>query len=176
MLATFSFRRFFATAIVLVAALCTAFGVAIMIFSASSTPRLESHTPVSAPNGRYSGVVAEPPMRFVDRNFRLLLVDNNSGNSVEIFRSKDQSPSIRLERVVWSPDSRYLALVGDRYYVVEGCDFDNGEFLFLVYDTVTKVVYCNADDDFRFSRLLASQAKTLFDDRLPKESVHNDGG
>jgi hypothetical protein len=123
---------------------------------------LRSHRPSSSPSNKHTVVIREPRFAWMDRHFTLEVTYVPTGVKQLVFHSTEQSTSITKERFVWSPDSRYVALVGDRYFVVEGSETRDKDFLFLVYDTVDNVVYCNADNDFRFPRMKAATATTLF--------------
>jgi len=101
-------------------------------------------------------------MLFIDRNLSLEVTDTVAGTTKQVFRSYDQSPLIKTERLAWSSNSRYVAVIGDRYFVAEGSTFPNGEILFLVYDVEKHAVYCNADDDDRFPRMSAADAAAVF--------------
>lgn len=159
-----------ALAVLVVGLLSVTLIVVCLVYDLFSHPSLDSQVPRTSPNGRHRVVVEEPSFRFLDRNFRLVLTTGPTGAPTPICQSSDQSPLIRKERFVWSPDSRYLALVGDRYFVVDGSAFNNCESLFLVYDLDSNTVYCNADNDGRFPRMSAASAAEKFDNQLPEPS------
>lgn len=135
--------------------------LAFIVLQMHAHPILNSQTPALSPDGVYSVVIEQPSLRFVDRNFRVVLTRVATGEEVEIFRSKDQSPSITKENFVWSKDSRYFALIGDSYYVVDGSTIEGGDIIFLVYDVTGEIMYCNADDDRRYPRMSADSANAI---------------
>ena len=102
-------------------------------------------TESTSPDGRYRIVVIQPKLVLLDRNFRVELIDKISESTQVIFKSFDQSPSIREEYFVWTNDSRWVALIGDEYYVASGSGLPNGLTLFLAYDIENDRVYCNTD-------------------------------
>ena len=135
--------------------------VALFVAPMCGRRSLDSHAPRSSPNHHFSAVVRDPSMSFIDRNLSIEVTDTLAGTTKQVFRSYDQSPLIKTERLAWSSDSRYVAVIGDRYFVTEGSTFPNGEILFLVYDVENDTVFCNADDDDRFSRMSAADAAAV---------------
>jgi len=115
-----------------------------------------------SPDGDYQIVVRERS-RFIDRNFRIVLVDRKTGDGRLIFTSNDQSPTIRQERFVWNEDSSKVALIGDRYYTIPESKLDNGEIVFLVYDVSRGKLWCNSDEtDQGYERITAKEAADIF--------------
>lgn len=123
-----------------------------------------------SPDGAYRIVIRQPRFRFLDRNFRVVLIDQRTNVEQKIFDSWDQSPTIKKERFVWSSDSRKLALVGDRYYVVPDSELPNGQLVFLVYDFDGKKLYCNSEYDRGIPHISAQHAIEIFGDGILTEN------
>lgn len=126
-------------------------------------------TSAASPDGRYEAVLDERAC-YIDRNFHILLTDNQSGATRKIgWRlSVDQSPSITREHFVWSPDSRYVALVGDRYYVTDEAELPSGDLIALVYDTVDDAFYSNYDFEETYPPFPADRAVQVFGKAIKK--------
>ena len=122
----------------------------------------------NSPDGDYQIIVRERG-RFIDRNFRVVLVDRKTGVERVIFDSFDQSPTITRERFVWTHDSSKVALTGDRYYATPEASLANGEIVFLMYDVKSDKLWCNADDDRRYERLSAQEAVSIFGKEVQRE-------
>jgi len=115
-----------------------------------------------SPDGAYEITVRER-VRFIDRNFRIVLVDRKMGARRLIFTSNDQSPTIKRERFVWNEDSSIVALIGDRYYTTPESKLENGEIVFLVYDVARGKLWCNSDEtDQGYQRISAKEAADIF--------------
>lgn len=142
--------------------------VFIVILTLSFTLFAPRNTVVSqSPDGSHQVVVREG-IRTIDRNFRVVLVDLATGAQREIFVSDDQSPSIDRERFVWSDDSKKVALLGDKYYVVSDSSLSNGEIVFLVYDLENDRLWCNTDHDRGMEAIPAAQAADMFGEALTR--------
>ena len=115
----------------------------------------------TSPDGAHRVIVREP-MRTLDRNFSVFLVDPSTGIEREIFDSYDQDPSIKREWIVWSDDSSKFALIGHRYFVVPGAGLPGGETVFLVYDLDADRLWCNTDHVGRgLTPITATQAEAV---------------
>ncbi len=121
-----------------------------------------------SPDGSHRIIVREG-MRFIDRNFRVILVDRRTGTERVVFTSDDQSPTITQERFVWSEDSSKAALVGDRYFVVPEAKLENGEIVFLMYDVESNTLWCNTDHDRGFQRVSAERVVDALGEALERE-------
>jgi hypothetical protein len=122
----------------------------------------------NSPDGDYKIIVREGG-RTIDRNFDVVLVDRKTGVERVIFKSFDQTPTIKRERFVWTLDSSKVALIGDRYFVTPEANLANGEIVFLMYDVKSDKVWCNADDDPRYEHISARQAVGIFGKELQRE-------
>ena len=131
----------------------TAGGVVII----ADRVRLRETLAATSPDGVHRVIVREP-RRFIDRNFRVFLVDQRTGLERQVFKSYDQSPLITRERIVWSDDSSKFALVGDRYYVLPGAALPGGEIAFLLYDIDADRLWCNTDVNRGLTPITAAQA------------------
>lgn len=120
-------------------------------------------TVAESPNGAYRASLDERACG-IDRNFRLWIWDRESQAEHQIGWpiSVDQSPLIEHEHFVWSPDSRYVALVGDRYFVTDEAKLPSGDQILLVYDTEEAVLYSNYDRDDPFAPFPAGRAVEVF--------------
>ena len=97
-----------------------------------------------SPDGKLRADIVERSFRFIDRNFRVRIVDDQ-GNSRFVFRSPDETTSdVSQERLLWSSDSKQVMLVGN-FFARKGAEFDDGQFLYLLYNVDTGEVWCNAD-------------------------------
>jgi hypothetical protein len=117
----------------------------------------------NSPNGKYQIAVYQTA-RFIDRNFDITLLDQHTGRKETIYRSNDQSPTIKSERFLWSADSSKVVLLGDSYYVDPGSELPNGETVFLMYDLVLKHLFCNADYANDYERIPADKVTQIFGD------------
>ena len=104
----------------------------------------------------------------IDRNFDLLLWDRSSASERKIGwpLCHDQSPSITREHVVWSADSRYVALVGDRYFVSEEAKLPSGDLVLLAYNTRDDIFYSNYDFEEAYEPFPATRAVVLFGEAI----------
>lgn len=134
-------------------------GFILIIFLANRTP--QDVTVSQSPDGLHRIVVRQPRFVFMDRNFRVVLIETSTKTEREIFRSLDQSPTIESERLVWSADSKAVGLFGDKYYVVPNSQLPTGEIVFLVYNLDTGKLWCNADDDTRYGHITAQAAAKM---------------
>ena len=123
-------------------------------------------TTADSPDARYRAEVRQPRFIYLDRNFRVVLTDLETGRVREVFRSQDQSPTIRSERIVWAADSDALALIGDKYFVLPGSTLPGGATLFLTFDLPAGTVACNSDLPHPFPRATPAAALARFGDRL----------
>lgn len=117
--------------------------ILVVVFSYYFIP-LNSTVSVS-PDNSWQVVIRENRFRFIDRNFRVVLINTANGIETELFSSWDQFPLIESEQFVWSKDSRKFALIGDRYYVVDNSELPSGKTVFLVYDMDSRELFCNTD-------------------------------
>lgn len=116
-----------------------------------------------SPDGTQRIVIRQRRPITLDRNFRIVLIDEATKDEREIFYSLDQLPTISQEHVVWSADGRYFALIGDGYYVLPGSQLPNGLTIFLVYDLETDQVYCNTHYvDRKLPRVTIEEAVGIF--------------
>ncbi len=98
-----------------------------------------------SPDGRLAAQLVELP-KFLDRNFavRLLPVGEQRAKAREVFESPDEGRPVGTERFLWSRDGKWLLLVGRYFYVRPGTPVVGGDALYLLYDTVSGSVRCNA--------------------------------
>lgn len=124
-------------------------------------------TVAESPNGAHRVSLDERACG-IDRNFRLWIWDRDSQSERQLGwpLSVDQSPLIEHEHFVWSPDSRYVALVGDRYFVTDDAVLPSGDQLLLVYDTEEDVFYSNYDRDDPFDPFPADRSVEVFGEAL----------
>ena len=120
-----------------------------------------------SPDGSHRIIVRE--RRYIDRNFRVVLVDRQTGTERIVFTSYDQDPTISHERFVWSNDSSKVVLVGDDYYVTPEAKLENGEIVFLMYDVENDKLWCNTEYDRGFQRISAQQVVDTFGQELERE-------
>jgi hypothetical protein len=108
--------------------------------------RPEITTSLRSPDQRLRAeLVDRPHFPTIDRNFSLRIVGPD-GSSRRIFTSPDESPSgVGTDRFFWSTDSKGLLLIGKRFWVRDGAQLDNGEFLYLLYDVPSGKIWCNSD-------------------------------
>ena len=135
--------------------------ILLMILASPYLYAPQDVTVSQSPDGLHHIIVRQPRFVFIDRNFRVVLIDTKSNSEREIFRSFDQSPTIKKERFVWSADSKVVGLLGDDYFVVLNSKLPNGEIVFLVYSLDTSDLWCNAPDDNRYSRITAQAAAKM---------------
>jgi len=123
--------------------------------------RVQDSLVSASPNGAHQIIVRE--RRYIDRNFRILLVDSQTGAEREVFKSFDQSVSIKRERLVWSDDSSKLALVGDSYFTMPtvAAVLPKGETVFLVYDLDADQLWCNTEYNRGYATITAAQAAAV---------------
>ena len=107
----------------------------------------------TSPDGRRRVEIVEITGR-LDRNFFLRLRDSQSGTTTNIFHSPDEGGP-GTERIIWSRDSSRLLLLGRNFLVEEQGRMPDGLQLYLLYDTKSRELKCNASqqDQYRgFSR------------------------
>ena len=102
----------------------------------------------SSPDSSYCVTLRELPV-FLDRNFALELVNGRTGRSNELFRSPDEGPP-GSERIIWSQDSTRFLLLGTNFSTVSGATLPDGQQLYLMYDTLSGTVRCNASQQDKF--------------------------
>jgi hypothetical protein len=95
-----------------------------------------------SPDGSRRVILRELPV-FADRNFSLVLEDLRTGQTNEVFRSPDEGVP-GSERIVWSEDSTRFLLLGTNFFTLSHASLPSGEQLYLVYDTVSGSLRCNA--------------------------------
>lgn len=101
-----------------------------------------------SPDASHRVVLRELPV-FLDRNFSLVLEDARTGHTNEIFRSPDEGPP-GSERIVWSEDSNRFLLLGTNFCTRSQASLPSGEQLYLVYDTVSGRLRCNASQQDKY--------------------------
>lgn len=120
--------------------------IAFLIFVATVISLLLNYmdlvTSVS-PDGSHQIVVRQRPIQSMMRNFRIIVIDESTGEERQRFYPLDQPPMISLEYFVWSADGRFAALIGDQCNFVPRSTLPNGLTLFLVYDLEEDQVHCN---------------------------------
>lgn len=121
-----------------------------------------------SPDGSQRIIVRER-LRFVDRNFRVVLVNRATGTERVVYTSDDQSPTNSHERFVWSRDSSKVVLVGDRYFVVPESTLENGDVVFLLYDVTSDKLWCNEVHKRGFQRVSSQQLVDDFGEDLKWE-------
>ncbi|TWT88303.1 hypothetical protein Mal64_17820 [Pseudobythopirellula maris] len=119
-------------------------------------------TSAVSPDGRYR-ITLDEGSNFIDRNFDLLIWDRQTSSETRFQYLHDQSPLIKREHFVWSPDSRMAALVGDRYFTIPEAELPSGDLICLVYDVQENLLYDNYDHaEPSADRVPAERAKELF--------------
>ena len=98
-------------------------------------------TESSSPDGSIVATVHEIG-RGIDRNFQIRI--SRGVTEKIVYRSPDEGRPIGTERFVWTRDSRYLLLVGMQFYTDGETKLATGEDLYLLYDTQTGSIKCNA--------------------------------
>ncbi|HYG35203.1 MAG TPA: hypothetical protein VEC99_10485 [Clostridia bacterium] len=101
-----------------------------------------------SPDGSRRVILRELP-GFMDRNFSLVLENLRTGQTNEVFSSPDEGlPG--SERIVWSEDSTRFLLLGTNFHTLNHADLPGGEQLYLVYDTVSGSLCCNAAQQSKY--------------------------
>lgn len=80
----------------------------------------------------------------IDRNFDVGVRAAGSEETRWLFSSPDEGRPEGTERFIWSSDSRYVLLVGRQFQIIDGCALANGEQMYLLIDTHTGHIRCNA--------------------------------
>lgn len=137
---TESIRVWFARTLV-IAGVLLILGLVVSIFWKRSEPTI----PVSSqsPDKSVSVSIVESVGQ-LDRNFEVVL---ETASELRVKRVIFKSPDEGLpgtERFLWSKDSRYLLLTGQKLFVEEEDILPNGERLYLLYDQRTDLLKCNA--------------------------------
>ena len=85
---------------------------------------------------------------YIDRNFFITLRDRyaKAGASPVIFESPDEGRPICTEYFLWSADGRSVLLVGRHFYTKPELRLANGEIVYLLYDTQSGKLWCNAKE------------------------------
>jgi hypothetical protein len=128
--------------IIAVGLLIAFFAVMVAVLSLSAVT-----TAATSPDGTLRAEIVDRRLHFIDRNFRLRIVDA-AGKATVVFTSCDESPNgIGQERLLWSSDGRRLLLVGRRFWVRGDAKLKSGESLYLLYDVPSGRVWCNSDQE-----------------------------
>ena len=91
----------------------------------------------------------------IDRNFEILLELNSTQSAKRevLFSSPDEGRPIGTERFVWSKDGKYLLLLGKHFFVENTRNVTStGEMPYLLYDTQSREVKCNASQVDKYKR------------------------
>jgi hypothetical protein len=75
----------------------------------------------------------------------LNILESSSGERRTIFESPDEGRPPGTEQFLWSADGRYLLLVGRHFRVVKGGTLADGRQLYLLYDSQSTELRCNAE-------------------------------
>lgn len=113
---------------------------------------------------------------FIDRNFIVTLRDLKTDTSTVIFQSPDEGLSVYTEYFLWSADGRSLLLVGRHFYTKPELRLANGEIVYLLYDTQSGRLWCNAKERPNLARIDEPLLRqhgfsfpvTIVDDDAPK--------
>lgn len=104
-------------------------------------------TAATSPDGTLRAEIVDRRLHFIDRNFRLRIVDAK-GKATVVFTSPDESPrGIGHDRLLWSSDSRRLLLIGRNFWIRGEAELKSGESLYLLYDVPSGRVWCNSDQE-----------------------------
>ena len=102
-------------------------------------------TAATSPDGTLRAEIVDRRVNFLDRNFRLRIVDA-AGKATVVFTSPDENPrGVGHDRLLWSRDSRRLLLVGRNLWVRDEAKLKSGESLYLLYDVPSGRVWCTSD-------------------------------
>lgn len=104
-----------------------------------------------------------------DQNFELQL---KTTTTETIFKSPDEGRPVGTEKIVWSDSSRYFLLIGKHFHLSSdwvNAKLPSGEMLYLLYDTQTRELWCNAEQHQgpRFSL-----ADLLAKDKWPQDPLN----
>ncbi len=115
-----------------------------------------------SPDGKTRVLLIEKDDGRMDRNFvvileecsattpkRFLLVKIRYINSL-LFSSPDEGRPPGTERFVWSKDGQFILLVGKEFFTT-GERLQSGELLYLLYDTKSGILRCNARQQGKYS-------------------------
>lgn len=118
-----------------------------------------------SPDGKRRAVLIEKDeFGRIDRNFDVFLDDLSSGHKKRelLFSSPDEGKPIGTERFIWSTEGRFLLLVGREFVVVARSDsLESGELLYLLYDTQTQKLMCNAKQTEQYPRFTSKDISTI---------------
>jgi len=103
----------------------------------------------TSPDRKYSVSIVELDV-FIDRNFEIRITDTATGNTRTLFKSPDEGRPVGTERIVWSLDSTRFFLMGRQFFVKEGTADINGQDLYLMFDTETNRLWCNARQQTKY--------------------------
>jgi hypothetical protein len=114
-----------------------------------------------SPNLEYRALLRERHLPgAIDYNFEVRVTDKSNRINLR-FRSPDEGPPTGSERFIWSKDSRYVLLVGKRFFVKDGKCLPTGEKLYLLMDMKSKVVSCNSSQVKQDSMLDVSRLSEI---------------
>jgi hypothetical protein len=95
----------------------------------------------------------------LDRNFYLRLHRVADKTVATLFDSPDEGRPVGTERIVWSRDSSQFVLLGRHFVVAEPAQFTNGESLYLLYDTKSGKLRCNATQQSQYPKFSRDDLK-----------------
>lgn len=124
----------------------------------------EPSVPLSSvsPNGQLKvNVVEKSRGASIDYNFMVTATRSANGDTVLSFNSPDEGPPSGRERLIWSKDSRFAMLVGDRYFIEHPICTSDGEKVYLLMDVWAGRIYCNSDQVVDGEYLKLSQLTSI---------------
>lgn len=122
-------------------------GVAVLVsltIIKSLTGRVPARLEVASPDNAIVAVLEERSGQQLDRNFRVGIRRRDEKDYRWLLNSPDEGRPPGSERFLWSADGRYVALIGEHFYVMEGSATASGVQLYLVYDCQNNRLWCNA--------------------------------
>jgi hypothetical protein len=132
--------------------------VGLLIATGIATRSLTHERRVTArslsPDDRLLVELHERPA-YIDRNFFITLRDRyaKTDASTVIFESPDEGRPICTEYFLWSADGRSVLLVGRHFYTKPELRLANGEIVYLLYDTQSGQLWCNARERPNLARI-----------------------
>ncbi len=107
-----------------------------------NAPHIERQSPDRRRTARL--VEHERWIGWIDRNFEFQIIDNAADSTRTVFESPDEGAPPGTEQIRWTSDSRYVLVIGENFWVVEGSSDSEGKQLYLLYDIVEDRLWCNA--------------------------------
>jgi hypothetical protein len=126
----------------------------------------------TSPDRRIRVEIVEITGRF-DRNFFLRVSDLETGTTTNVFYSPDEGGP-GTERIVWSGDSSRLLLLGREFSVEERGRMPDGEQVYLLYDTKSGNLKCNATQQHRYGGFTHAELEAIhWTDKIEQDGPAN---